>query len=139
MGRPTKYREEYAEQVEGLCKLGATIPEIAEFFSVAPSTISKWLDEIPAFSEAIKAGRIVADQRVAEALYKQALDGNTTAQIFWLKNRRKEQWRDRHDYTVERRDSLAELTDDDLEAIASGRGGRATVTAEGPAGSDSVH
>ena len=29
-----------------------------------------------------------------ESLYRNALAGNTTAQIFWLKNRRPDRWRD---------------------------------------------
>jgi hypothetical protein len=35
-----------------------------------------------------------SDDRVEESLYRNALGGNTTAQIFWLKNRRPDRWRD---------------------------------------------
>ena len=39
-------------------------------------------------------GREASDDRVEESLYRNALAGNTTAQIFWLKNRRPDRWRD---------------------------------------------
>ena len=44
--------------------------------------------------EALKRGREASDARVEESLYRNALAGNTTAQIFWLKNRRPDRWRD---------------------------------------------
>jgi hypothetical protein len=43
---------------------------------------------------ALKRGREASDARVEESLYRNALAGNTTAQIFWLKNRRPDRWRD---------------------------------------------
>jgi hypothetical protein len=46
--------------------------------------------------EALKRGREASDERVVESLYQQALAGNVTAQIFWLKNRRPSEWRDVH-------------------------------------------
>lgn len=73
VGRPTDYRPEYCEQVEKLCKLGATDKEIADFFDVAESTINLWKTEHPGFSESIKKGKLVADAEVAEALHKRAL------------------------------------------------------------------
>ena len=36
-----------------------------------------------------------ADSEVEKSLYQTALDGNTTAQIFWLKNRKAKEWRDK--------------------------------------------
>lgn len=72
-GRPTDYRPEYCEQVEKLCKLGATDKEIADFFDVAESTINLWKIDHPEFSESIKNGKIKADAEVANALHKRAL------------------------------------------------------------------
>jgi hypothetical protein len=46
---------------------------------------------------------------------------DTTAQIFWLKNRRSADWRDKQDHDV-RLSRLNDLTDDELAAIASGSG-----------------
>ena len=40
----------------------------------------------------------VVDFEVENALLKNALDGNVTAQIFWLKNRKKNQWREKQEF-----------------------------------------
>ncbi|MGP1667722.1 MAG: hypothetical protein ACTS5I_17855 [Rhodanobacter sp.] len=88
------YKPEYADQVEGLCKLGATDEDIAEFFDVVPSTVNLWKQKHPEFSESIKKGKTLADIRMAEALYATGLAGDTTAQIFWLKNRQRKHWTD---------------------------------------------
>ena len=120
-GRPTKFKPEYVEEVFKLCLLGATNEEIARFFNVATSTIDKWIAEIPEFSGSLKEGREGADSRVAKTLYQRALGWehkavkivadaktgaehqvpyteryppDTTAGIFWLKNRRPDLWRD---------------------------------------------
>ncbi len=72
-GRPTDYKEEYCEQVEKLCKLGATDKEIADFFDVVESTINEWKLKHPEFSESIKKGKLVADAEVAHSLHKRAV------------------------------------------------------------------
>jgi len=122
-GRPTAYKPEYAEQAKKLCALGATDAEMANFFSLAISTINLWKIKHPEFSESLNLGKEVADKRVVEALYQRAMgfshedtdirvvDGaimetpmikhyppDTTAAIFWLKNRRPDQWRDKVDH-----------------------------------------
>lgn len=126
-GRPTKFRPEFVEQAQKLAQLGATDREIADFFSVAESTLNLWKQQHDAFSEALKVGKDAADDRVEQSLYRRALGyehdavkiavnaqgeitqvpfverypPDTTAAIFWLKNRRKDQWRDvsRHEQT----------------------------------------
>lgn len=121
-GRPTDYREEFNEQAEKLCKLGATDKELADFFDVAESTLNLWKQEHPEFSESLKRGKVAADAEVASKLYHRAIgyehpdthvsnyQGQITltplikhyapdpvAAIFWLKNRQRGKWRDRHD------------------------------------------
>lgn len=107
MGRPSKYEDTHPERVRRLCMLGLTNDELAVAFGVAVSTINKWASEHPEFSDAQRAGRQDADSYVAESLYRQALDGNVTAQIFWLKNRRRESWRDKQDHEVTGKDGGA--------------------------------
>lgn len=71
-GRPTDYRDEYCEQVEKLCKLGATDSELADFFEVEESTINNWKIAHPEFLESIKRGKTLADANVADRLYQRA-------------------------------------------------------------------
>ena len=97
MARPTDYREEYNEQVIGLCRLGATDVDLANFFNVAEKTIDNWKNKYPEFLQSIKEGKEVSDLNVAQSLYNKACGGDTTAMIFWLKNRRKKEWRDKHE------------------------------------------
>lgn len=72
-GRPTLYKEEYNQQVEKLCKLGATDKELADFFDIAESTLNLWKEAHPLFMESIKAGKQIADANVAERLYQRAM------------------------------------------------------------------
>ena len=120
VGRPTKYKSEYVEQATKLCMLGMTDAEMAAFFDVSESTLNLWKDGHPEFSEAIKKGKANADADVASRLFHRAMGydhpeddiravngeivitptikhypPDTTAAIFWLKNRQRDKWRDR--------------------------------------------
>lgn len=126
MARPTKYKAEYATQAEKLCKLGATDEELADFFEVALSTVNKWKLDHAEFSESLKKGKTLADAEVASKLFHRATGyehpdidirvienqivetplikhypPDTTAAIFWLKNRQKDKWRDKIDHSLE--------------------------------------
>lgn len=72
-GRPTKYKPEYADLARKFCLLGANNKRLAELFEVAESTINKWLVDTPEFSEAVRAGREIADANVANSLYQRAI------------------------------------------------------------------
>ncbi len=124
VGRPSKFKPEFIKQAKKLCQLGATDRELADFFGVAESTLHLWKLEHPEFSESLKAGKDVADDRVERSLYQRACgyshpdvhitsyEGDVTitpiikhyppdatSGIFWLKNRRKEDWRDKIDHS----------------------------------------
>lgn len=125
-GRPSKYRDEFAQQAYKLCLLGHTDAELAEFFDVAESTVNEWKQQHEEFSESIKRGKAIADAEVVESLFKRATgyshddthfstyEGvvtetpttkhyppDPTALIFWLKNRQPKKWRDKHEVAVE--------------------------------------
>lgn len=121
-GRPTDYREEYNEQAEKLCLLGATDKELADFFEVSEQTINAWKQQFPEFLESIKNGKQRADANVAKSLYKRALGyshpdvdirvvsgeivqtpltkhypPDTEAAKHWLNNRQRDKWRSKVD------------------------------------------
>lgn len=127
MGRPSKYKPEFASQAAKLCALGATDQEIADFFEVEVRTIYRWKADNDKFCQALKAGKAVADERVERSLYQKAIGyeqeavkifmpanasapiyapyrekvaPDTTACIFWLKNRRPSDWRDKVESVV---------------------------------------
>lgn len=119
-GRPTKYKPEYVEQAKKLTQLGATDQQVASFFNVHVDTVFEWKARHPEFSEALKMGKAEMDAAVEQSLLRRALgyslpavkimqhEGipievpytehyppDTTACIFWLKNRKPKEWRDR--------------------------------------------
>lgn len=120
-GRRTDYRPEMAEQAEKLCRLGATDKELADFFDVTEQTVNNWKSSQPGFFESLKKGKILADAEVANSLYNRALGSDdyppdTTACIFWLKNRQPGKWRDKvqTEVTVTTHEQwLDELDEDD--------------------------
>ena len=125
-GRPSRYRAEFAQQAVKLCRLGATDRDLASFFEVNEATINRWKITHPEFCESLREGKAIADAEVAEKLFRRATGyehkavkivadaktgaehqveyteryaPDTTACIFWLKNRRPDLWRDRIDNT----------------------------------------
>lgn len=119
-GRPSSYRAEFAKQAYSLCLLGATDADLARAFDVSEQTVNAWKSAHPDFLESLKAGKEQADAKVAQSLFRRATGyshravkifcnagvvteapyierypPDTTAAIFWLKNRRPDQWRDR--------------------------------------------
>lgn len=120
MARPSKYKNEMAKQAQKLCEFGATDAEIASFFEVDVRTVYRWQTQYKEFCQALKVGKEAADARVERSLFHKAngyshpedkifqYEGtpivvpttkhyppDTTAAIFWLKNRKPEEWRDK--------------------------------------------
>jgi len=118
----TRYRQEFSEQALKLCRLGATDKELADIFGVSAQTLNAWKKAHPDFLESLKAGKAIADAEVADKLFRRATGyehkavkivadaktgaehqveyierypPDTTACIFWLKNRRPDLWRDK--------------------------------------------
>ena len=81
-------------RLAGYARDGLTDEEIARRMGISPSTLYDWKGRFSEISEALKKGKEVVDYEVENALLSAALAGNTTAQIFWLKNRRPDKWRD---------------------------------------------
>ena len=147
VGHPTAFKEEYCELAENYCLLGATDVKLAEFFDVCEATINNWKKAHPLFLESIKKGKVIADANVVKSLYKKAtgyshldtkfatFEGqitdekeyvkhyapDTTAAIFWLKNRQKDLWRDRHEVSHDSKTELF-ISDKAQEEIVKARG-----------------
>ncbi len=119
-----KYEPIYASVAEMLCKRGATAADLAEAFKVHVATIYRWRALHDDFAEATKIGKEAVDDRVEQSLLNRALGydrrtekvfqyegrvvraptiehipGDVKAQQFWLKNRRKQDWRESTEIT----------------------------------------
>lgn len=127
-GRPSKLdNPEVIEQAGTLCRLfGATDEQLSQVFKVDVDTISNWKKAKPEFFKAIKDGKEEWDTRIERSLAERAMgysykteklffDRQTgqvirepfvehcppdpTSMIFWLKNRKPKEWRDRREIT----------------------------------------
>lgn len=121
-GRPSKYNKECVKQVEKFCRLGATDVDIADMLDINVATLKRWKATYPEFSAALKAGKEIADDQVERSLFARATGyehdevdirvvageivqtpirkyypPDTTACIFWLKNRRPDLWREKRE------------------------------------------
>lgn len=81
--------------LEGWARNGLSMEQIAKNVGVAKKTLYEWQRKESSISNALKKGKEVVDFEVENALYKNAMSGNVTAQIFWLKNRMADNWKDK--------------------------------------------
>lgn len=125
--------EDGLSQLRGWARAGLTNAQIAHNCGISRDTLDAWCKRFPGISDTLKAGKEVADLEVENALYRSAvgfayeekiferkLDGemvhtrtvskqaqpNVTAQIFWLKNRRRDVWKDSPDRAEIEREKL---------------------------------
>lgn len=141
-----KYQEWLTEEglllLEGWARDGLTDEQIAHNIGINVATLYRWKDKHGQICEALKRGKEVIDRQAENALLKAALgyeyhedamtkDGdvkslkkvahpNTTALIFWLKNRKPKEWRDKQDIehsggVTNRNVDLSHLSDEELD------------------------
>ena len=98
--------------LEGWARDGLTDEQIAKKIGISRKTLNDWKNNYSDICDTLKKGKEVVDYQVENALLNSALDGNTTAQIFWLKNRRPDKWREKpaveDTTTLEKLDHLLE-------------------------------
>jgi hypothetical protein len=129
-----KGKYEYWLTPEGLIKLegwardGLTDEQIAKNMKISPATLYNWKKDHLEILESLKKGKEVVDYEVENALLKRALGytikeekltkdgelvevekevpGDVTAQIFWLKNRKPDVWRDKPEDNGEKAEGI---------------------------------
>lgn len=113
----TTYKDWEAEEkillLQGWARNGLTNEQIASNMDIVVSTLWEWRKKSPKISNALKIGKDEADIQVENALYKAALEGNTTAMIFWLKNRRSKEWRDKIQQEITTESAVKLVIDND--------------------------
>ena len=87
--------DEGLTMLAGWARDGLTDEQIAHNVGISRETLSQWKKRFSDISDTLKKGKEVVDYAVENALLDKALRGDTTAQIFWLKNRRPDKWRDK--------------------------------------------
>lgn len=97
--------------LEGWARDGLTDEQIARNMGVSAKTLYNWKSDHLPILQALKIGKEVVDYQVENALLASALDGNTTAQIFWLKNRRPDKWRDKPQEEKQAADTVKVIID----------------------------
>lgn len=103
----SKYKEDFPQRAETYLKRGHIEKELAVHLGISEETLNVYKKKYPEFSESLKRGKVSTDDEVENALLKRAVGftmkvndkdvyypPDVTAQIFWLKNRRPDQWRD---------------------------------------------
>lgn len=142
-GPESSYKPEYAKLAGALAERGATDADLASAFGKSTWTIKQWYAAYPEFGEAVRLGKnAVFDPKVERALAHRAVgyevdteevkilsDGtekryqvrkhyppDTTACIFWLKNRNPTAWRDVQDHRHTGKVELENLTAEQLLA-----------------------
>lgn len=132
--------EENLALLEGWARDGLSDIQIAQNIGISDRTLYRWKKEYGQICQSLKKGKEVADYQVENALFKRALgytitikeekldkDGcvhtlekdvhippDTTAQIFWLKNRKPDKWREKQDKPQTNNDEEGVIIIDDL-------------------------
>ena len=83
--------------LQGWARDGLTDEQIAHNMGINVATLYRWKNEHSEIRDTLKKTKEVVDREVENALCKKAIEGDTTAMIFWLKNRRPNDWRDKRE------------------------------------------
>lgn len=120
-GRPSKF-EQVKDMLYKMASYGMTDKQMADVVGVSEQTVNNWKLKDPNFLESLKAEKEIADAKVERSLFERATGyshaedkifndngtplvvpttkhypPDTTAAIFWLKNRKPKEWRDKQD------------------------------------------
>lgn len=140
-GRPSNFKKLDLSKVAALAKKGWTDLEMSAFFEIHVATWYRWKNAHPEFCDALKEWKDEADSVVERSLYERATGyacpedkifndsgkpmivpttkhypPDTTAAIFWLKNRDTENWRDKTEREHSGSVALKDMDDEALDA-----------------------
>lgn len=104
-------------RIAGWAKDGLTDEEIAKNMGIVRSTLWEWRKKEPNISNSLRINKDIADRQVENVLFKTALEGNTTAIIFWLKNRKPKEWRDQSNIEQSIEYNIKNVQDVEIEWI----------------------
>lgn len=98
-GRPSKYDPAYCEQVIEFLKEGYSLTAFAGSIGVCRDTISEWGNVHEEFSAALKiaTAKSVLWWEGRNRAVAMGQPGNAVSCIFGLKNRAREEWRDKQE------------------------------------------
>lgn len=89
------------DKVEALAAQGLTNEQIALALGISRATHFAKKKAESDYSDAIKRGQAKGIAKVSNALFQNAVSGNTTAQIFFLKNRAPDEWKDKSEQNIQ--------------------------------------
>ena len=87
LGRPTKYKEEYAYTALDRLQKGWSCAEVCRELDICPDTFIEWQKKFPLFSEAIKKGRYHA-RAIWERKGRQGIENKDFNSQLWYMNMR---------------------------------------------------
>ncbi len=124
-GRPSRFSAKIQDIIKLLARRGFTDAEMAKCLEITQRTLDNWKKKYSGFFQSLKDWKNEADHEVERSLYERACGyshpedkifndngsplivptikhypPDTTAGIFWLKNRKKSEWRDGHDLNI---------------------------------------
>lgn len=101
VGRPTKYKEEYCEQIIKFMKDGSSKVEFCAEIGIVYDTFLDWKEKYPAFSESIKKADLVCqawwEKNGRKATFGEVEGFNSTGFIFQMKNRFPRDYKDKQE------------------------------------------
>lgn len=140
-GRPTKFKDSDLKLMRYMYRKGATDLEVCAELEIGEATIHRWKKAHPKFMEELRSWKEEADEEVERSLYERATgyscietkafmhEGcivtedftknyppDTTAMIFWLKNRNQKDWRDKQEIELNKESTIViNVSQDDSE------------------------
>ena len=140
MARPSKFEIDKDKCIE-MAKLGLTDVQMANVLGMTEQTLNNWKAKDRVFFESLKEAKVMSDESVVKSLYQRATGyehpeihisnyqgevtetpiikhyaPDTTAMIFWLKNRQPDKWRDKQEIEQTNTNIDLNLSEDDRKA-----------------------